>query len=63
MIDTKEMYGKTGGIVAYHAYISFKPGEVTPEEAQQVRVRCGRKIMTSRKMSKEACTNHTIRID
>ena len=32
MIDTKEMYGKTGGIVAYHAYISFKPGEVTPEE-------------------------------
>ena len=36
MIDTKEMYGKTGGIVAYHAYISFKPGEVTPEEAQQV---------------------------
>ena len=26
MIDTKEMYGKTDGIVAYHAYISFKPG-------------------------------------
>ena len=36
MIDTKEIYGKTGGVVAYHAYISFKPGEVSPEEAQQV---------------------------
>ena len=36
MIDTKEIYGKTDGIVAYHAYISFKPGEVSPEEAQQV---------------------------
>ena len=36
MIDTKEIYGKTDGVVAYHAYISFKPGEVSPEEAQQV---------------------------
>ena len=36
MIDTKEMYGKTDGIVAYHAYISFKPEEVEPEEAQKV---------------------------
>lgn len=36
MIDTKELYGKTDGVLAYHAYISFKPGEVSPEEAQQV---------------------------
>jgi len=27
----KERFGKTGGNVAYHAYQSFKPGEVTPE--------------------------------
>ena len=27
MIDTKEIYGKTDGFVAYHAYISFKPDE------------------------------------
>ena len=44
MIDTKEMYGKTGGIVAYHAYISFKPGEVTPEEAQQVAMEVASKM-------------------
>ena len=33
MIDTKEIYGKTDDVLAYHAYISFKPGEVSPEEA------------------------------
>lgn len=38
------MYGKTGGIVAYHAYISFKPGEVTPEEAQQVAMEVANKM-------------------
>ena len=27
----QERFGKTGGNVAYHAYQSFKPGEVTPE--------------------------------
>ena len=44
MIDTKEMYGKTGGIVAYHAYVSFKPGEVSPEEAQQVAMEVANKM-------------------
>ena len=44
MIDTKEMYGKTGGIVAYHAYISFKPSEVSPEEAQQVAMEVANKM-------------------
>ena len=44
MIDTKEMYGKTGGIVAYHAYISFKPSEVSPEEAQQVAIEVASKM-------------------
>ena len=44
MIDTKEIYGKTDGVVAYHAYISFKPGEVTPEEAQQVAMEVANKM-------------------
>ena len=44
MIDTKEIYGKTDGIVAYHAYISFKPGEVSPEEAQQVAMEVATKM-------------------
>ena len=36
MTDTKELYGKTGGIVAYHAYVSFKPDEVTAQQAQEI---------------------------
>lgn len=44
MIDTKEIYGKTNGVVAYHAYISFKPGEVSPEEAQQVAMEVANKM-------------------
>jgi hypothetical protein len=44
MIDTKEIYGKTDGVVAYHAYISFKPGEVSPEEAQQVAMEVANKM-------------------
>lgn len=31
MQAVKGRFGKTGGNVAYHAYQSFKPGEVTPE--------------------------------
>ncbi|PWM62999.1 MAG: hypothetical protein DBX91_01995 [Subdoligranulum variabile] len=27
---TKQQFGKTGGTVAFHAYQSFRPGEVTP---------------------------------
>ena len=44
MIDTKEIYGKTDSVVAYHAYISFKPGEVSPEEAQQVAMEVANKM-------------------
>lgn len=44
MIDTKEIYGKTDDVLAYHAYISFKPGEVSPEEAQQVAMEVANKM-------------------
>ncbi len=44
MIDTKEIYGKTDGVVAYHAYISFKPREVSPEEAQEVAMEVANKM-------------------
>lgn len=36
MIATKKQFGKMGGNVAYHGYQSFKPGEVTPEEAHKI---------------------------
>src|SRR5690554_3539515 len=36
MAATRELYGKTGGIQAHHVIQSFKPGEVTPEQANQI---------------------------
>ncbi len=54
MMNTKELYGKTDGIVAYHAYISFKPDEVSPKEAQKIAMEtatemwgCGSPVETS----------------
>lgn len=38
MMATKERYGKEGGIILWHGYQSFKPGEVTPEEAHKIGV-------------------------
>jgi len=36
MIMTKKQYNKEGGIVAFHAYQSFKPDELTPDKAHQI---------------------------
>ena len=36
MTDTKEYHGKTGGRQCYHAILSYKPGEITPELALQI---------------------------
>lgn len=36
MNATKELFGKTGGTVAFHGYQSFKPGEATPEVAHEI---------------------------
>lgn len=36
MILTKKQWRKEGGIVAYHGYQSFKPNEVSPEQAHQI---------------------------
>lgn len=37
---TKQQFGKTGGTVAFHAYQSFRPGEVTPEQCRNRLRRC-----------------------
>src|SRR5574344_732578 len=34
--EVKNTYGKTDGVLAYHGYLSFRPGEVTPDEALQI---------------------------
>ena len=36
MMDTKQMFGKTGKRQGYHIVISFPPGEATPEQAMEV---------------------------
>ena len=44
MIATKKQFGKMGGNVAYHGFQSFKPGEVTPEEAHKIGMETARKM-------------------
>ena len=36
MTETKKMFYKQDGIIAFHGYQSFKPGEVTPELAHEI---------------------------
>ena len=36
MLQTKKQFNKEDGIIAFHAYQSFKPGEVTPDLAHQI---------------------------
>jgi hypothetical protein len=44
MNAVKRGYGKEGGIVAWHGYQSFKPGEVTPEVAHQIGVKLAERL-------------------
>ena len=36
MMDTKQMFGKTGKRQGYHIVISFPPGEAIPEQVMEV---------------------------
>lgn len=44
MLSVQKRFGKTDGNVAYHAYQSFKTGEVTPELCHQIGVELARKM-------------------
>ena len=44
MYAVQERFGKTGGNVAYHAYQSFKPDEVTPELCHQMGVELAKRM-------------------
>lgn len=48
MILTKKQWDKEGGIVAYHGYQSFSPGEVTPETAHRIGVALSEKLWGDR---------------
>ena len=36
MMETKQQFGKMGGVLGYHFIQSFQPGEVTPEQAHAI---------------------------
>lgn len=44
MIAVKKRFGKEGGVVAYHGYQSFAPGEATPEMAHEIGLRLAKKL-------------------
>ena len=44
MMETKRRYGKYGGTVAYHGYMSFKSGEVTPEQCHALGVELAKRL-------------------
>lgn len=48
MNAAKQIYGKAGGIVAFHGYQSFASGEVTPETAHEVGSRLARELWGDR---------------
>lgn len=48
MTETKRRYGKPGGIVAYHGYMSFKPGEVTPKQCHALGVELAKRLWGER---------------
>lgn len=48
MNATKRLYGKTGGIVAFHGYQSFDTGEVEPRIAHEIGTRLARKLWGDR---------------
>lgn len=67
MIAVKKRFGKTGGTLAFHAYQSFKPGEVTPELCHQIGLETARKlwgdqyqVIVATHLNKEHLHNHFV---
>lgn len=63
----KRQFGKEGGIIAYHGYQSFAPGEVTPEQAHEIGVELARRLWGDRfqvivatHLDKEHIHNHFV---
>lgn len=44
----KKQWDKVGGIVAFHVYQSFKPGETTPETAHEIGTKLARELWGNR---------------
>ena len=48
MILTKKQFSKEGGIIAYHAYQSFAPGEANPEIAHEIGIKLAKDLWGDR---------------
>ena len=48
MMMVKRQFGKEDGIIAFHGYQSFAPGEVTPEQAHEIGVELARRLWGDR---------------
>jgi len=48
MLITKKKYGKPGGIIAFHAYQSFAPGEVTADTAHEIGMKLAQEMWGDR---------------
>ena len=56
MAAVQRRFGKAGGNVAYHAYQSFKTGEVTAEECHRIGVETARRLWgNDRQLSQPLC--------
>ena len=44
----KKRFDKEGGVIAYHGYQSFKPGEVTPPQAHEIGVQMAKELWGDR---------------
>lgn len=44
MMETKQQFGKMGGVLGYHFIQSFAPGEVTPEQAHEIGCEFARRL-------------------
>lgn len=67
MMITKKAYHKTDGILAYHAYQSFAPGEVDAETAHQIGIELAQamwgdrfEVLVSTHLDKEHYHNHFV---
>lgn len=48
MIAVKKHFGKADGIIAYHGYQSFAPGEATPEMAHEIGIKLAERLWGNR---------------
>lgn len=48
MMETKQQFGKMGGVLGYHFIQSFPPGEVTPEQAHAVGLEFAKRLFGKR---------------